>query len=397
MAKTISELEQERAKLLEAIEAQANQLSKQRGTSKNEARPHTLNDWLNAAEQVVPPKKEPSINYDDDYSSLVKPRMSKSIMDEPFSNQDFSEPRVNLSQHTSPPPQVTTPPSAVTNGQARATHAKKASIFGVVIMLSLLLTVLGLIYVAYSAVQRDMQQLAAIHYETIETMSSLEQQLFELREQVEKGGAPELFDQFIDRIESLQQQLNGLAQMQQTQSQTVENLTSQNIDSLAMDLENQIEARLQGLLNQLAITPPESIRPTRPATEAIIEMDIEPTIVEPTPPVQPRVEQRVVRLVEPRKPQDADVNWLLQQPAEAFVLQLASMPDRSGIEKVIRDKRVQGGRIVPQLRDGRQSYILVVGAYQGRAEANQKAIELKDSTGISPWIRRIRDLSSRVE
>lgn len=264
-------------------------------------------------------------------------------------------------------------------------------------MLSLLLTVLGLIYVAYSAVQRDMQQLAAIHFETIETMTALEQQLFELREQVEKGGEPELFDQFIDRIESLQQQLNGLAQMQQTQSQTVENLTSQNIDSLAMNLEKQIEARLQGLLTQLATTPQESITPTRPATGAIIEMDLEPTIVEPTPPVQPRVEQRVVRLVEPRKPQDADVNWLLQQPAEAFVLQLASMPDRSGIEKVIRDKRVQGGRIIPQLRDGRQSYILVVGAYQGRAEANQKAIELKDSTGISPWIRRIRDLSSRVE
>ncbi|UQB41263.1 SPOR domain-containing protein [Thiomicrospira microaerophila] len=396
MAKTISELEQERAKLLEAIEAQANQLSKQRGTSTNEARPHTLNDWLNAAEQVVPSKKEPSINYDDDYSALVKTRTSKPFIDDSFSTETFSEPSVTLSQAAAPVvQQAKTKPTSSSVQAQQATHAKKASVFGVVIMLSLLLTVLGVIYVAYNAVQRDLQQLATIHSEIIGDMALLEQQVVSLREQVEKGGDPELFDQFIDRIDSLGQQLNGLQQIQQTQTQQVQD--NLNINELVTDLENQIQARLDSMLSQWKSVDTNTAQLEVSDGTLVREMQIESVIAEPTPPAVPRVEQKVVRLVEAKKPQDLDVNWLLQQPAEHFLLQLASMPERSGVEKVMADKRVQGGRIIPQLRDGRKSYVLVVGGYQGRAEANQKAIELKEATGISPWVRRVRDLSSRVE
>lgn len=396
MAKTISELEQERAKLLEAIEAQANQLSKQRGTSTNEARPHTLNDWLNAAEKVVPSKKEPSISYDDDYSALVKTRPSKPFIDDRFSTEAFAEPSVTLSQAAAPVAQQAQTKATTSSVQAQqATHAKKASVFGVVIMLSLLLTVLGVIYVAYNAVQRDLQQLATIHNEIIEDMALLEQQVVSLREQVEKGGEPELFDQFIDRIDALGQQLNGLQQIQQTQAQQAQN--NLNIDELVIDLENQIQARLDSLLTQWNSVETNSAQMDVSDGTLIREMQIESVIAEPTPPAVPRVEQKVVRLVEAKKPQDVDVNWLLQQPGEHFILQLASMPERSGVEKVMADKRVQGGKIIPQLRDGRKSYVLVVGGYQGRAEANQKAIELKEATGISPWVRRVRDLSSRVE
>lgn len=51
MSLTISELEEQRAKILEEIESKAGKLTSQ-NTNKNES--PSLNDWLNAAEEVMP-------------------------------------------------------------------------------------------------------------------------------------------------------------------------------------------------------------------------------------------------------------------------------------------------------------------------------------------------------
>jgi hypothetical protein len=374
MAQTISELEKERAKLLEAIEAQANQLSKQRGSSTNEARPHTLNDWLNAAEQVVPTKKEPQIRYEDDYSSLAKPRNSPRVSEPMFNPQDFAEPEVSITQ--SPQRFAQNKPAnkkAKTSASPQAKQAQKASFFGVIIMLSLLMTVVGVVYVAYNAVQRDMQQMAAIHSETLDTLSNVQIELLAIKEQLEKGSDAEMFDQLIDRIEIQQTQLQALRQSQVQASQQINH-----------NVERQIEMRLQAMLTQLSFV--ESM-PVEEVTRVHVS--------EPDP--IPRVEQKLVRLVEPKAPVDKDVNWLRQQAADNYVLQLASMPERAGVEKVMADKRIQNGRIIPQIRDGRQSFLLVVGSNSERAQANQMALEIKEKTGISPWIRRVRDLTGRID
>ncbi|WP_044406207.1 SPOR domain-containing protein [Thiomicrospira microaerophila] len=380
MAQTISELEKERAKLLEAIEAQANQLSKQRGGATNEARPHTLNDWLNAAEQVVPAKKEPKMSYDDDYSSLAKPRQHNPRIREPmFNPQDFAEPDVTLSQTAQSEAAPKMKKKSTALGAHKAKQAQKASFFGVIIMLSLLMTVLGVIYVAYNAVQRDMQQLAAIHSETLDTLGNVQLEVMALKDQIEKGGDADMFDQLIERIEIQQRQLSELRQAQASQQ-----ISPHALREATQQLERQMEARLQGFLTQMAFSdapiPPNDIQ--TPATPSV------PTA---------RSEQKVVRLVEQKAPVDPDVTWLKQQAADNFVLQLASMADRNGIEQVINDKRIQGGRIIPQIRDGRQSFVLVVGSHAQRTQANQMAVDIKEQTGISPWVRRVRDLSGRVE
>jgi len=54
MAQTISELEKERAELLKAIESQAQQMSSSRPLGEKDQKEHTLNDWLLAAEEVMP-------------------------------------------------------------------------------------------------------------------------------------------------------------------------------------------------------------------------------------------------------------------------------------------------------------------------------------------------------
>jgi hypothetical protein len=380
MAQTISELEKERAKLLEAIEAQANQLSMQRGQTTNEARPHTLNDWLNAAEQVVPAKKEPKLSYDEDYSALTKPRNAPQSSRPSFNPQDFAEPEVSLSQEGRLSAQDPNKKKNAHNPQ-QAKHAQKASFFGVVIMLSLLLTMLGVLYVAYNAIQTDIKKIMAVHTETLDGMTELQLEVLALKEQLEKGGDSLVFDQLIDRIDQQQLQLTDL---NQALAQATQTLPTNAIRELQQNLERQMETRLQGMLTQLALSTSEQQR-------------VEPAAIAEPEPIVPRIEQKVVRLVEAKAPVDPDVNWLKQQPADHFVLQLASMPERSGIEQVIADKRIQNGRIIPQIRDGRQSFLLVVGSHAQRAQANQMAIDIKDNAGISPWIRRVRDLSNRVD
>ncbi|MBD3755047.1 MAG: hypothetical protein IE937_05310, partial [Gammaproteobacteria bacterium] len=51
MAQTIADLEKERAELLKAIESQAQQIS---STRADDAQGHSLSDWLNAAEEIMP-------------------------------------------------------------------------------------------------------------------------------------------------------------------------------------------------------------------------------------------------------------------------------------------------------------------------------------------------------
>lgn len=357
MAQTISELEKERAKLLEAIETQASQISKKRApTSSNEATPHTLNDWLNAAEQVMPQPTQSS-------SRSSSARDQRSAVSRP----------TNTSKSNKPAP------------------AHKASFFGVVIMLSLLFTVIGLIYIAYTAVQKDLQQVVSLHDETLDTISQVQAELIALREMVEQGGDSEAFSALLARLDQQEQEINGLKHLQ---SQPQNRINPNALRDVTQSIERQMDSRLQGLVSQLKMAGVSLDGQTNNRQAPTIA---EPQVAEPTPPSEPKIEQKVVRLVESKSAAGGDERWIKQQPAENYVLQLASMSERAGIEKVIADKNIQGGRIIPQIRDGRQSFVLVVGSHSQRTEANQASIQIKEQTDISPWIRRVRDLTGRME
>lgn len=366
MAQTISELEKERAKLLEAIEAQASQISTKRSPSSsastNEARPHTLNDWLNAAEQVMPVSQN---------ASSSSSRDSSRQQSRPASNK---------------------PPMNTPNN--------KVSFFGVIIMLSLLLTVIGVVYIAYTTIQKDLQQMSNIHNETIETMTQLQEDMIALRETVEQGGNSEAFEEVIARLDQYEQELSGIKHLQANMQNQRPRLNPNALNDVTQTLERQMESRLQGLVDQLkqsgvALDGVTSDEPETTQNEMTIN---EPTVAEPKEPSVPRVEEKLVRLVETQSAKEDDgLSWLKQQTPEHYVLQLASMQERAGIEKIIENKNIKNAQIIPQLRDGKQSYVLVLGSYSQRTEANQASIQVKEETKISPWIRRVRDLTSRVE
>jgi septal ring-binding cell division protein DamX len=355
MAQTISELEKERAKLLEAIENQASQISAKRGSSSNEARPHTLNDWLNAAEHVMPSNEKP-------------------------------KPTQNVQNSVRPKPPQSKPPVN--------TASNKASFFGVIIMLSLLLTIIGVVYIAFTTAQKDMQNLMAVHDETLQKLSSVEQELAELKKTVAEGGDSEAFAEVTSRLNQFEQEIDGLKHLQAR----VENQNQNTIDVAALDnvsrkLERQLNSRLEGLVQRLqTVGVSLDSEPTeQPATN---EVEIQqPTA--PSEPVAPKIEQKVVKLVEAKS--TSDVDWLKQQKPEAYTLQLASMADVKSLQKMMADKNIQGGKIIPQKIDGKTSYVLVVGSHEQRTQANQSSIEIKNATGISPWIRRMRDISARLD
>lgn len=366
MAQTISELEKERAKLLEAIEAQASQISTKRSpsstASSNEARPHTLNDWLNAAEQVMPVSQNTS----------------------PSRSSRDSSKQQNRTPSNKPP--MNTPNN-------------KVSFFGVIIMLSLLLTVMGVVYIAYTTIQKDLQQMANLHNETLETMVQLQEDMITLRETVEQGGDSQAFNELLVRLDQYEQELNGLKQLQANMQSQRPRLNPNALNDVTQNLERQMESRLQGLVDQLkqsGVTFDQLKSDDQPTTQTSMSVN-EPTVAEPKAPSVPRVEEKLVRLVEAKSSDNQGVSWLKQQAPEHYVLQLASMQERSGIEKVIADKNIKNAQIIPQMRDGKQSYVLVLGSYAQRTEANQASIKIKDETNISPWIRRVRDLAGRVE
>ncbi|MEA3404531.1 MAG: hypothetical protein U9R28_02190, partial [Pseudomonadota bacterium] len=120
MAQTISELEKERAELLKAIENQAQHISTKR-SSEDDLDGHTLKDWLNAAEEVMP----------------TRPVPGKSKSQDSVSSATTSNPK-----------------TASANG--------KASFFGVIILLSLLLTILGVLYIAYNTINKELQEVKEV-------------------------------------------------------------------------------------------------------------------------------------------------------------------------------------------------------------------------------------------
>jgi len=127
MSLTISELEAERAKILDEIENKAQKFS---GDS-NTAEQPSLKSWLNAAEEIMPASKpEPK----PERKMRTKPKtQSKSN----YQSQVFKTPR------------------------------NKAPFFGGLIVLTLILTLLGVIYIAYSSIHKELQSVLSAHEKSI--------------------------------------------------------------------------------------------------------------------------------------------------------------------------------------------------------------------------------------
>ncbi|MDQ7031998.1 MAG: hypothetical protein Q9M37_04675, partial [Desulfonauticus sp.] len=147
MSLTISELEAERAKILEEIENKAQKFS---GDSK-QVEPPSLKSWLNAAEEVMPASK--------------------------------SEQKMRTNTKTQPnyQSQVLKPPR------------NKAPFFGVLIVLTLLLTLLGVLYIAYSNLHKELQRVLVANEQSSAQIQEIQTDMTTLQQSIATGGKVELF------------------------------------------------------------------------------------------------------------------------------------------------------------------------------------------------------------
>ncbi|MBD3611603.1 MAG: SPOR domain-containing protein [Hydrogenovibrio crunogenus] len=382
MAQTISELEKERAELLKAIESQAQQMSSSRPLGEKDQKEHTLNDWLHAAEEVMP-----------------------------------STPKRPTQQSSAPQP-------------TKKTKGNNASFFGVVIMLSLLLTILGVVYIAYTSIHNELQKVLAVKEDSMKEVKMLKETVSELQKSVASGGQGQLFTQLQKRVEALEAEITTLKAQQLTlDNKVVQQATSKNtatalpeelpsnvvttevLESKLKEYTQGIDHKLETILKYLNLS--EEDKAETAAKVSVFtkpEDDVtEPTIKEPTQPKVKPLDQPVVRLVqkvekpttpEPKAPLEnytSDVKWLMEEPAFNYTLQLASMPERDSIEKMIEQKGLQGAKIIPLERKGEPYYVLLTGSYASRSEADKAARTYKTNFGISPWVRKIKDLSRKLK
>lgn len=397
MSLTISELESERAKILDEIESKAKTISQTNSSIPSSSNgPHTLNDWLNAAEEIMPETNRPKSNYSN--------KASKSLHSNRANN--------------------------------------KASFFGVVIMLSLFLTILGVLYIAYTSIHKELQTVMAVKDENIEQMKQLQVDMQSLQQAFAAGGKSELFSQLEMKVTDLETQVTALKAQIASSVKPAENnansvqsipqpaigsgkvVTEAMLDQKLQQIESKIDLKLEAILQHLTQSSELPIKPDslpiqdktnekevvgkNISNDATSELAIEtPVVADIQPPV---IEAPLLKLVSevkqplaPKAPDapitnaTADVKWILEQPKQHYILQLASMPEVSSLNKIVDSKDLKETKILPQTRGDITNYVLVTGSFMSRDEANKLAKKIKTQTGVSPWVRKVKDLTERLQ
>ena len=398
MSLTISELESERAKILEEIESKAQSISSDKSSPGEN---HSLKDWLKAAEEVMP---------------TSEPVREKQDMRN-------SETRSNYTTQVIKP------------------SKNKASFFGVIIMLSLLLTLLGVLYIAYTSIHKELQNVLESNQLNTDKMNQLQIDMEALQKSISTGGKAELFISLEDKVFALEAQVLSLQTALKNPVSTTDSdatlistspgepqterslsmnsnktVTEAVLDDKLSQLEQKIDQKLQSILDYLSsgkkpltdVSSVNNVALPNAANDLIEEVTIsEPSITETRSPV---ITQPLIQLVQPVKTPKApekvnipienytaDVKWLMNEPALHYTLQLASMPEQQSVEAIVRKKSLTDVKIIPQTRNGATNYILLTGTFASRKAADEFAKQYKMEFGISPWVRKVKDITARIK
>ena len=91
-------------------------------------------------------------------------------------------------------------------------------------------------------------------------------------------------------------------------------------------------------------------------------------------------------------------DWLRDQPAQYYTLQLVSMLDAYRVRKLENELcDILDVQRIAFILDGRTRHVLVQGAYASKADARRAANALRTRTGEKPWLRRISAVVKALE
>lgn len=321
---------------------------------------------------------------------------------------------------------------------------QKSTFFGVVIMFTLLLTVMGVMGLVYVTLNDAVEAVAAESQNQKQTLIEVAKEVKQLKTATGVGPEAMMMQKKLEQIEQklsqLEQQVQSLkttnaslsspsqstslsSSLPQQGSQTL--VTRQVLDEkfaqYTQHLEQKMDAKFDLILKYLesregksAAKPdqqeqkspqkatqyqlPQRVKPTKaPKVKAVTHPKVSETL-SPNAPVVTLVKPAT----QPQQPKIAsaeytgDSHWLISQPLFNYTLQLASMTDKQQLETFKRRKGITEGKIIPQHAKGQTRYVLVLGSYASKGEAGNQARKIKSQKGISPWVRKIKDLTARL-
>jgi len=329
----------DRSRLLEAIEQQAKSLSMARGSEQ-----HRLSDWLNAAEEVMPEIKKPAVK------------------------------QMSLASNAE-------------------TKSNTAQIMGLLVAGTLLLSVAGGGGFAYMQLTQQINLLEKEAKSAHVRLSDLEKALQESDQKIALLTKVSANDGLLN---SGQEENKATADNNNKSSmQQLETLLDTRFKQLIDALDNRSQSNKTAINN----TQPAIVQSTIPATPTINT----PAIATPsinTPAVPQIVEVKLASATtDSNATGDMHQEWLKSLPSEHLVLQLGSSTKASDLSQQgakIR-KNPEMAHVISVKANGSTRYILVYGGFATREEAKQSADDIKNELGITPWVRRAGDVRQLLD
>ncbi|HQT03732.1 MAG: hypothetical protein B7Z05_03235 [Thiotrichales bacterium 32-46-8] len=329
----------DRHRILEAIEEQAKNMSMARGANQ-----HRLSDWLNAAEEVMPEVKKPTVK-----------------------------------------------PMSMAAGEGRSSSS---TLMSVLLGGTLLLTLAGVGGFGFYQLNQQVQSVSSENAALKEKLVELETNLKELAEVAEK--ASNKSEVTLSESVAPAVAVNSVSDVATTQAT---NPPASSVESL---LDARFKQLIELLDQRMRVQSPAPIQPIAPLTTSSATTNLPlqaPTVTEPTAPV---IAEMAVGSTQNSATgaKDAHPNqWLFDLPKDALVIQLGSSVKADAFSEMMKKIRQQPelARVLPVTANGSTRYVLTYGGFTSRDEARKASERLKLELGVSPWIRKASDVQQLAD
>lgn len=353
----------DRHRILEAIEEQAKSLSMARG-----AEQHRLSDWLNAAEEVMPEVKKPTVRT----MSMGGTEVKKSA----------------------------------------------SNLVSVLIGGTLLLTLAGLGGFAVFTLNQQLESLKQDNQQLHAQLATLEEAQQTLAK--DKASAASETPVAVPTTASAAPSANNAPEVT---ASAVEKLLDSRFEQLIHVLEQRAQPAPVAAMPtppspqtqvqvQAIPQPPTTMQTqplatvTQPAAGTLTQTPAQTlaTATPPTPPAAPAVaavtEASTVPTVgEAAAKIDHPNYWLFALPDNMLILQLGSSVKADGFADMIKKIRHEPelAHVLTVAANGSKRYVLAYGAFASKEEAKKAADQIKLDVGVTPWIRKVADVQKLAE
>lgn len=329
----------DRHRILEAIEEQAKNMSMARGANQ-----HRLSDWLNAAEEVMPEVKKPTVK-----------------------------------------------PMSMAAGEGRSSSSMMMS---VLLGGTLLLTLAGVGGFGFYQLNQQVKSVSGENAALKEKLAELETKLKELAEVAEKVSNKS--ETTLSESTAPVAAVNNVSDLATTQA------TNPPVSSVESLLDARFKQLIELLDQRMRVQSPVPVQPISPFTTSSAATNLPlqaPTVTEPTAPV-------IAEMAVGSNNNSATVTkdshpnqWLFDLPKDALVIQLGSSVKADAFSEMMKKIRQQPelARVLPVTANGSTRYVLTYGGFTSRDEARKASDRLKLELGVSPWIRKASDVQQLAD